>query len=302
MKESERGAALLSVLLLVAVMAVLAASALERLKLSTHLAANGAAMDQARAYGAAAETLALLRITDLVQRDQARSTLAGDWNGKRFGLPIPGGIAGATVRDGGNCFNLNSVARGEEATTLVPDQTGIDQFAALMAVLGVEPPVAARVAASLADWIDADDIPAPGGAEDAFYRGLAVPYLPANTRVEDVSELRAVAGVTPALYARLRPWLCALPVSALSRINVYPDGSYRGMASKFLASMSRPPARCCSSVPPRDMPTPPNSGFSRRWRGWARRSTPKTRRPRAPTGSRSTSMSSWAGRSFRRPR
>lgn len=220
MKDSERGAALLSVLLLVAVMAVLAASALERLKLSTHLAANGAALDQARAYGAAAETLALLRITDLVQRDPARTTLAGDWLGKSFGLPIPGGIASARVTDGGNCFNLNSVARGEEATKLVPNQTGIDQFAALMAVLGVEPPVAARVAASLADWIDADDIPAPGGAEDGFYRGLAVPYLPANARVEDVSELRAVAGVTPELYARLRPWICALPVARLSPINV----------------------------------------------------------------------------------
>jgi general secretion pathway protein K len=36
----------------------------------------------------------------------------------------------------------------------------------------------------------------------------------------DPSELRAVAGVTPEIYARLRPWICALPVTDLSPINV----------------------------------------------------------------------------------
>lgn len=218
--HGERGAALLSVLLLVAVMAVLAVSALERLKLSTHLAANGSALDQARAFGAAAETLALLRITDLTARDPARTTLAGGWNGQRFNLPIPGGLASGRVRDGGNCFNLNSVATGQTPTELTPNQTGIDQFAALMVALEVEPGIARRVAASLADWVDADDIVAPEGAEDAFYRGLATPYLPGNTQLYDISELRAVAGVTPELYARLRPWVCVLPRAVLSPINI----------------------------------------------------------------------------------
>jgi general secretion pathway protein K len=36
----------------------------------------------------------------------------------------------------------------------------------------------------------------------------------------EVSELRAVAGVTPEIYARLRPWLCALPTAELSPLNV----------------------------------------------------------------------------------
>lgn len=219
-RQGERGAALLSVLLLVAVMAVLAASALERLKLSTHLAANGAALDQARAFGQAAETLALMRITDLVQRDAARTTLAGGWNGRRFNLPIPGGVAFARVRDGGNCFNLNSVGAGESPTELRPNPRAIAQFAALMESIGIERAQAAQVAAALGDWVDADDIPAPQGAEDNYYRTLATPYLAANARLQDVSELRAVAGVTPELYERLRPWICALPEARLTRINV----------------------------------------------------------------------------------
>lgn len=48
--RQERGAALLTVLLLVAVIAVLAATALEKLRLSTRLAANLIAIDQARGY------------------------------------------------------------------------------------------------------------------------------------------------------------------------------------------------------------------------------------------------------------
>ena len=47
--RSERGAALLTVLLLVAVVSVLAATALERLRLSTRLAGNAAAVAQGTA-------------------------------------------------------------------------------------------------------------------------------------------------------------------------------------------------------------------------------------------------------------
>lgn len=220
MKRGEEGAALLSVLLLVAIMAVLAATALERLKLSTHLAANSAALDQARAYAQAAETLAIMRITDLADADQLQTKTAGGWNGKRFNLPIPDGIANARIRDGGNCFNLNSVASGQLGTQLAPNPTGIAQFVALMEAVEINSAMARRIAAALADWLDADSVAAPDGAEDDYYGGLAVPYLPANTRMSDTSELRAVAGVTPEIYERLRPWICALPDSELSPLNI----------------------------------------------------------------------------------
>jgi len=47
-----------------------------------------------------------------------------------------------------------------------------------------------------------------------------LPYRPADTLLADPSELRAVAGVTPAIYARLKPWICTLPVTDLSPLNV----------------------------------------------------------------------------------
>ena len=38
--------------------------------------------------------------------------------------------------------------------------------------------------------------------------------------MSDASELKAVAGVGPQQWSRLRPWVCALPTSDLSPINV----------------------------------------------------------------------------------
>lgn len=221
--NSERGAALLTVLLLVAVMAVVTAGALERLTLATRLAGNAAALDQARAYTLAAETLAAARIGDLVQAQGARTTLEGGWNGGRFTLPIPGGLGSARVGDGGNCFNVNSVVTGSGANgaaNFVLRPSGVTQFRTLMELLGVPPQQALTIAASTSDWIDSDDTAQPNGAESDAYAGAATPYRTANQLMIDPSELRVVAGMTPDIYSKLRPWLCALPVTDLSPINV----------------------------------------------------------------------------------
>lgn len=240
-------------LLLVAVMAAVSVVALEKLSLSTHLAANGQAIDQARAYAWGAEALAAMRIADLTDRQRGKTTLMGGWNGKTFAIPVPGGVTRARLRDGGNCFNLNSVAEGMQATDLRARPLGMAQFVALMKVVGVGEPQARRVSASLADWIDGDGVPGPDGAEDAEYGQEATPYRPANTLLAEPSELRAVAGVTPDIYARVRPWVCALPSTEMSPINVntlapeqapllmmlLPDQLNRDLARQIIAA--RPP-------------------------------------------------------------
>ncbi len=216
----ERGAALLAVLLLVAVMAAISVVALEKLRLATSLAANGAALDQARAYAFGAEALALTRVGELNGSETGKTTLAGNWNGRVTRLPIPGGQASLGVRDGGNCFNLNSLAQGIVATRLTARPAGIAQFVALMRLVGIADPDARRVAAGLADWLDADSAPLPDGAEDSDYQHAAKPYRAANTLLAEVSELRAVSGVTNDIYRALRPWVCALPTTDMSPLNV----------------------------------------------------------------------------------
>lgn len=213
--RNDRGAALLTVLLLVAVIAVLAATALERLRVSTRLAGNAAALDQARGLAFAAETLATTRITALLSRSPDRVALVGGWYDRPYALPVPGGVATARITDGGNCFNLNGLVVRTGEANLTPYTPALTQFAQLMRLVNV-PGDPQAIAAATADWIDTDGTPLPGGAEDANYTG----YRTAGALMADPSELRAVAGVTPEVYAALRPWVCTLPVAELSAVNV----------------------------------------------------------------------------------
>lgn len=216
--DGERGAALLTVLLLVAIIAVMAATALERLRLSTRLGANAVMLDQARGYAYAAETLATGRVTSLLTQAGDRVTLAGGWSGRPFGLPIPGGAATARVTDGGNCFNLNSLVSRADDGRYVANPATEAQLARLLVLLRI--PNGATIAAAAADWIDSDDQPLTGGAEDAAYRAMRPAYRTAGTLMADTSELRAVQGVTPPVYVALRPWLCTLPMAERAPINI----------------------------------------------------------------------------------
>lgn len=216
----EEGAALLAVLLLVAVTGAIAAAAMESLRLSRAVAANAAALDQGRAYADGVERLAILTIDDRILEDPER-TPGGPWNGATRHLSLPGGgAADVTLRDGGNCFNVNSVADGEGATGLVRRPSGVLEFIGLMMAQGVPEADARRIAEAAADWVDGDSAPGPGGAEDAAYAGGPAPYRTGNTLFADPGEVRALAGMNADIYRRIRPWLCALPTTDLSPINI----------------------------------------------------------------------------------
>ena len=218
---SERGAALLAVLLLVAVTGAIAAAAMESLSLSRAAALNTVALDQGRAYAQAVEQLTLLTVDEMIGRNPDRTTLEGGWNGavRRIALP-GGGTARVRLRDGGNCFNLNSVVEGDPRTRLVRRQTGVDQFAGLLQALGVGMSEGRRIAEAAADWADTDSLPGPAGAEDSAYTGGPHPYRTANSLFADPGEVRMLAGMTPEILARVRPWLCALPAAILSPLDM----------------------------------------------------------------------------------
>ena len=220
-RSSERGAALLTVLLLVAVVAVMAGAALEKLRLTTRLSANAVQIGQARGLAYAAETLAASRVTSLLAQSPDRVTLAGGWSDRPFALPIPGeGSATARVTDGGNCFNLNGLVTLAGPGVYAENDGTRAKFARLMRLLAVPAAAAEQIAASASDWIDTDQQPQPNGAEDATYLARVVPYRTAGTLMGDPSELRAVAGMTPEIYATIRPWVCTLPIAQPSKINL----------------------------------------------------------------------------------
>lgn len=263
--RSERGAALLTVLLLVAVMATIAATALDRLSLATRLAGNAVTLGQARAWLGTAELLAATRLEDLVAASPGETTLAGGWMGVERTIALPDGASvRATVRDGGNCFNLNSLVEAAPDGTLVARPRGREQFTALMMLLGIGSGEAIGIAGATTDFIDSDSVVGQAGGEDGAYGGLGEPTRPANRLLADKSELRAVAGVTPRIYATLDPWICALPVAELSPINVNTLLPEQSLLLAMLAPTQLTPALARAQLAGR-----PQGGYGSVYRFWA---------------------------------
>ncbi|MFC5388805.1 type II secretion system minor pseudopilin GspK [Brevundimonas bullata] len=217
--DSREGMALLTVLLLAAVLSVIAVLVLDDVRFSIRRATNAEISSQAQWHAAGAERLALSQIRRLVQANPGRTPIDPAWDGRPFVFPVEQGEITLTVSDGQSCFNLNSVVQGQDGAYSGRDE-GVRQFLRLQTLLGVPVGRARRIASATADWIDADQTVRPDGAEDRGYDRLDQPLRTGGRLLVDVSELRQVAGMDAATYARLRPYVCALPTSQLSPLNI----------------------------------------------------------------------------------
>lgn len=218
MRRDREGMALLTVLLMTAVMAAVAVVMLDDVRFSVRRASNASATGQAQWYALGAETLALARIARLNQADATRTPTEPAWMGRPFEAPIEAGALRAEINDGQNCFNLNSVVLGQ-GDDLVARPEGAAQFLALGRAVGVPEGRMRLIVEGLTDWLDADSEALPNGGEDVAYAGLAEPYRTGGVLLAEPSELRAVRGVDADSYRRLRPWICALPSTEMSPIN-----------------------------------------------------------------------------------
>ncbi len=155
---NDRGAALITVLTMVAIMSALAIVAVDAADMSTRRTINQTRMDQSRWYLIGAEAFAGSRLAAVQRRDEARPIDQADWQARAFTFPLDDGTMRVTLYDGNNCFNLNSVVQQAEGAGAAPSAAGIMQFARLLDLLGVRSD-RAGLGATLADWIDADTVP-----------------------------------------------------------------------------------------------------------------------------------------------
>lgn len=129
------------------------------------------------------------------------------------GLPpteIEQGTVGGEIVDQQGLFNINNLAR--DGTASAQD---LDTFRRLLSTLGLK----SDLAEAVADWIDKDGDPLPGGAEDDYYLRLPTPYRAANQPVVELGELLRVRGVDEAMLARLRDFTTALPERTTVNVN-----------------------------------------------------------------------------------
>jgi general secretion pathway protein K len=208
----QRGTALITAILVVALATAIAASLTWELFLDQRRAFGRVAVDQGLMYSLGAEGWARQILRDDAQ-DNRVDHPGEAWATRIPPLPIEGGQIQGRLEDLNGRFNLNNLVDGAGAT----DPVAVEGFRRLLMVLELD----VRLADRMADWIDRDlDPNFPDGAEDAEYLSRTPPFRAANRPVTSVSEVMLVfPELGQAGYARLRPFITALPRGTPININ-----------------------------------------------------------------------------------
>ncbi|MFN2287026.1 MAG: type II secretion system minor pseudopilin GspK [Chromatocurvus sp.] len=229
--QRQAGVALVVALLVFALCATLLVAMQREFDLFYQRGANVLLGEQAHAYLRGAEALAAMALkldydTDL-QRERPRDDLQEIWAqpSAPYALDEGGWLLGE-VEDLQGRFNLNSLGGQvrNDATMGQPQYTPEQRFfIRLLGALEVDLMQATRIVDAIGDWLDADSEPRSYGAEDDFYAVQSPAYRVANRPLASVSELRAIAGITPDLFAQLRPLVTAWPrTPSLMNIHTMP--------------------------------------------------------------------------------
>jgi len=251
--SAHRGVALITVMLVVALAAILTTQMTAKLQLQLQRSANIDANQQAYWLAMGAETFAK-RIL-IMSFDGAGSNTHLDqlWAQGENTYPVENGEITGEITDLQSCFNLNALrdpanpvsnagnseSNVENAPLLAPSpspssapsKTGsqnnnlpaaaLEKLILDIGIENISSFEAKDMVDALTDWLDEDGmVTNSGGAEDSDYSSKEYPYLSANNYLGSFNELRIVEHFTLEAINELKPYVCVIPNSNLHKINV----------------------------------------------------------------------------------
>lgn len=217
--DSQRGAALLTVLMIVAAMSVAALAITKAVTDATQRSRALDAQAQLALYAVSAEEVAKARMSEVLAPLENKLFAELPGLGEPQIIPVEGGVFSVTARDATNCFDINSLTAGGEGGRLVADATTQRVYQSLLSAAvedGYASDLAALVA-SLTDWMDSNAVPGSGGAEDSYYLSEVPSYRTSGQKLANIEELRAIRGYTPDILQRIAPLICALPDGTITQ-------------------------------------------------------------------------------------
>lgn len=244
--NNQRGVALITALLIVALATIISVSISTQLQLDVRRTGNILASEQAILYTLTAEDW----VRRILRDDRADNNIdhyGEGWATQIPAIPVEGGSIEGRLYDLQACFNLNSLY-STNAANPAATQLAEARFGRLLANLQRNPDLRLNInpnviTQSIIDWMDGDMTqPSADGAEDIYYMNLDRPYRAANAPLQSISELRVIRGFedSSTLDALKKPdredeelehLVCAFGIAADINVNTAPAEVLESLAS-----------------------------------------------------------------------
>ncbi|MCU4674387.1 type II secretion system minor pseudopilin GspK [Catenovulum sp. 2E275] len=247
--NKQKGIALITVLLIVALVTIIAAEMAVRMQMQIKRVDNLNSNQQAYWYAISAEELAKLVLNESSQDNDGVLNLTQPWAVEDMVFPVEGGQISGNIYDLQACFNINAVVEAQDNNTdddesdsdaesagedTQPENengkkslkpTPQEQFKSLLILAGIDDYEAEQIRDGVADWLDQDSIARSYGAEDYMYEAKEMPYLAANGYFVDVSELKLIQGLDnptngQAALDKILPFVCVIPNNDKMVLNI----------------------------------------------------------------------------------
>jgi general secretion pathway protein K len=124
---------------------------------------------------------------------------------KPIDVPEESGSLRITIEDESAKLSLNHIAGANGTFIDETDPTGSYYGTALRLFKTLKLP-AGDLCDAIADWVDENDIPKPGGGETAWYSSRKPAMLAKNARLATFEELALVKGFSSEIMEKLRPF------------------------------------------------------------------------------------------------
>ena len=202
--KQQQGIALITILVMVALATILAATIAKRQANTAENTAYLIRQNQSLLYAKSAEAFFSELLVDDAENAGDIDHLQENWAKPMPAFPVEDGFVSGTLQDESGKFNLNSLLN----TDGTPNPQAKIWFEKLLVRVGLPE----KLSEAVIDWQDADDETVGAmGAEASYYQGLPQGYLAPNSKFHSVEELKLVRGFEGQKYLQIADYVSAAP-------------------------------------------------------------------------------------------
>lgn len=210
--KQQQGIALITILVMVALATILAATIAKRQANTAENTAYLMRQNQSLLYAKSAEAFFSELLVDDAENAGDIDHLQENWAKPMPAFPVEDGFVSGTLQDESGKFNLNSLVNNDGT----PNPQAKIWFEKLLVRVGLPE----KLSEAVIDWQDTDDETVGAmGAEASYYQGLPQGYLAPNSKFHSVEELKLVRGFEGQKYLQIADYISAAPASD-SKVNI----------------------------------------------------------------------------------